>query len=330
MTDIQNIVRDKVGTIFGRAGVTQFSMRVEQGKSIQKGQFLLVMGDGRILLSRVIDIETRVTETIGFCEILGECEDSKLKQCNRPVRAGYEIYNPSGEFLSRLVTRTTREEGLYIGKILTHPDFVPVYYRPKDLRVHVLVSATTGGGKSYTLSVFIEELIKKMRKKKNFAIIIFDVHDEYSGLAVPNQHDKQVEALKEYNLEPQGFEDDVLIFDWENNPPYLSPIFSPDRLMFIFSMKELRLALQLKQLMGEKSQMHIDDLYRLVEISDLHFQTKQALLTRIGSLRASGFLSYNYIKPSEYCQPGKVTIFRLIGTPPVSYTHLTLPTILLV
>jgi len=315
MPSLDQIVRDRVGTIFGRAGVARFSMHVEKGKSIQKGQFLIAVGDGRIILSRVIDIETRVTETIGQCEILGECEDSTLKQCNKPVRAGYEIYNPSGEFLSKLITRTTKEEGLFIGRILTHPDFVPVYYRPKDLRVHVLVSATTGGGKSYTLSVFIEELIKKMRKNKNFSIIIFDVHDEYSGFVMPNQNEKQVKALKEFNLKPEGFENDILIFDWENNPPYLSPIFSPDRLMFIFSMKELRLALQLRQLMGEKPQMHIDELYRLVEISDLHFQTKQALLTRIGSLRASGFLSYKYIKPNEYCVPGKVTIFRLIGTP---------------
>lgn len=313
--NIEEIVRDHIGTIFGRAGVARFSFSVKQDKSVQKGQFLLAIGDNRVILARVIDIETRMQETICHCEILGECIDTRLKQCRIPVRAGYEIYNPSGEFLSKLITRTTKEEGLYIGKILAHPDFVPVYYNPKDLRVHVFVSATTGGGKSYTLAVFIEELIKHMRKKKDLSIIIFDVHDEYSGLIAPNMHEKQVKALEEYGLKPTGFEDDILIFDWENNPPYLSPIFSPDRLMFVFSMKDIRYALQLKQLMGEKKQMHIDDIYRLVEISDLHPQTKQALLTRIGSLRASGFLSHRYIKAEDFCKPGKVTIFRLIGTP---------------
>jgi len=290
-------------------------MHVQEGKSVQKGQFLLAVGDNRVILARVVDIETRMTETVAKCEILGECIETSLKQCNRPVRAGYEIYNPSGDFLSKVITRTTREKGLYIGKILTHPDFVPVYYNPKDLRVHVLVTATTGGGKSYTLSVFIEELIKKMRENKNLSIIIFDVHDEYSGLVAPNKNPKQVEILKKFNLEPIGFEDDILIFDWENNPPYLDPIFSPDRLMFLFSMRELRHALQLKQLMGDRSAMHVNDLFKLVEISDLHPQTKQALLTRIGALRDSGFLSRNYIKHEDFCVPGKLTIFRLVGTP---------------
>lgn len=311
----QNIVRDKIGDIFGRAGVTNFSVHIHREISVQKGQFLLAIGDNRVILARVVDIETRMTETIAKCEILGECTDGSLKPCNKPVRAGYEVYNPSGEFLSRVITRTEKEEGLYIGKILTHPDFVPVYYNPRDLRVHVLVTATTGGGKSYTLSVFIEELIKKMKKNKDLSIIIFDVHDEYSGLIAPNKNPKQVEILKKFGLEPKGFEEDVLIFDWENNPPYLSPIFSPDRLMFLFSMKELRHALQLKQLMGDKPTMHIDDLFKLVEISDLHTQTRQALLTRIGALRDSGFLSRNYIRPEDFCAPGKLAIFRLVGTP---------------
>ena len=71
--DISNIVRDRVGTIFGRAGVTKFSINVEHGKNVQKGQFLLAIGDNRIILSRVIDIETRMEETICHCEILGEC-----------------------------------------------------------------------------------------------------------------------------------------------------------------------------------------------------------------------------------------------------------------
>jgi len=313
--ELKDIVRDKVGSIFGRAGVLEFSMQVEKNKTVQKGQFLVVVGDNRVLLARVVDLETRMTETLARCEILGEVKNDQLVQNTRPVRAGYEVYNPTGDFLSRVITRTSKEEGLFIGKILTHPDFVPVYYNPKDLRVHVLVSATTGGGKSYTLSVFIEELIKKSTDQKNFSIIIFDVHDEYSGLIAENRNPKQVKALKDFNLEPRGFKDNILIFDWENNPPHLSPYMTPDRLMFIFSMKELRLAFQLKQLMGDRTEMHIDDLFRLVSISDMHFQTRQALLSRIGSLRESGFLSEDYIVPDQFCIPGKVTIFRLVGTP---------------
>jgi len=313
--NLEGIVRDKVGSIFGRAGVSEFSMQVEKNKTIQKGQFLVVVGDNRILLARVVDLETRMTETLARCEILGEIKERQLVQNTKPVRAGYEVYNPTGDFLSNVITRTSKEEGLYIGKILTHPDFVPVYYNPKDLRVHVLVSATTGGGKSYTLSVFIEELIKRNIRRKDTSILIFDVHDEYSGLIAENRNKRQVEALKEFGLEPTGFKEHILIFDWENNPPHLSPHLTPDRLMFIFSMKELRLAFQLKQLMGDRTEMHIDDLFHLVSISDLHFQTRQALISRIGSLRDSGFLAEDYIVPREFCVPGKVTIFRLVGTP---------------
>ncbi|MCR8455105.1 MAG: ATP-binding protein [Candidatus Korarchaeota archaeon] len=314
---LENIARDKVGDVFGKAGVEEFTVHVLENKTVQKGQFLVVIGDNRILLARVVDLQTSMKETLAECEILGEVEDSQLVQNTKPVRAGFEVYNPTGEFLSKVVTRTSKDEGLFVGSILTHPDFVPVYYNPKDLRVHVLVSATTGGGKSYTLSVFIEELIKKtmIDQKTPTSILIFDVHDEYSGLIVPNLNKKQIEALREFNLEPTGFLDYILIFDWENNPPHLSPYLTPDRLMFIFSLKELRLAFQLKQLMGENTEMHVDDLFHMVSISDMHPQTRQALISRIGSLRDSGFLSDNYITPREFCVPGKVTIFRLVGTP---------------
>ncbi|MEX2689519.1 MAG: ATP-binding protein [Candidatus Njordarchaeum guaymaensis] len=313
-----------LGLIVGKTRTNQFNFRVEDVKKIIKNQYVIAINkkDKTKVLAQILDIITTGGVTKAKCEVLGEIhDDKKLYPPQRPLPIGSSVYMPSTELLTEILYKAPLEERLLLGKILTHPEVVPVYFNPRDLSRHMVIVATTGGGKSYTISVIIEELLKISKNGKNpYAILVFDVHNEYGGLALPNSEETQVRGLEEFGLEPKGFEDQLLVFDWNWNPPKLSAEFDIQRLLFLYGIKEQRFAFILKELMGEKEKMDIEELLNIVDASDLHPSTRHALVTRIRALKESGlFDREHYLKPQDYLKPGKVTIFRLAETPMGDY-----------
>jgi len=307
-----------LGLVYGRTRTLSFSFNVYDIKKIMQGQFILVESkkDNKLFLAQINEIESVGQSAIARCEVLGEIRNRVLVPPIRPIPAGSKVKMPSKDLLESILIKTMPEKKLLLGKLLFHPEFVPVYYNPDDLARHLFISATTGSGKSYTIGVIIEELFMLMERfEKEYSIVIFDVHNEYGGILLPNDDEKQVSKLKQFNLSPRGFKDNVLLFDWEYNPPKLSEIFTPDRLLFIYGMKEQRHALMLQRLIKEKGKASLDELRELVEISDIHHSTKQALLTRINDLKESGLFSERFITPEDFVKPGYLTIFRLAGTP---------------
>ena len=67
------------------------------------------------------------------------------------------------------------EDFLFLGKIaeMNHPAFLD----PNRLTTHSIVAGATGGGKSISAQVIIEELLKK-----NIAVIVFDPTAQWSGM----------------------------------------------------------------------------------------------------------------------------------------------------
>ncbi|MHA1616469.1 MAG: ATP-binding protein [Candidatus Njordarchaeales archaeon] len=315
----ESITRTRIGIVTGKVTTSEFSFKIDDVEKTIKGQYVIAIdkqNKKKVVLAQIVDIIRTGQIAIAYCNILGEIRDSKLTSCKRPIASGSIVYIPPSDLLSKMISRTPPDKGLLLGKILTHPEFVPIYYNIDDLARHFLITATTGGGKSYTIAVIIEELLRIMEKKKeNTVIVVFDLHNEYGCLVFPNDNKDQIDKLSEFNLTPRGFEDRLLVFDWDYNPPHLSPFFTPDRLLFIYGVKEQKYALILKELMGERSQIKLEDLLNEVEASDLHPSTKQALITRIRALMESGLFSDEYITPQKVLKPGFITIFRLANTP---------------
>ena len=313
---LENLVR--IGIVTGKVTTSEFSFKIDDIEKTIKGQYVIAIDkrDKRVILAQIVDIIRTGQISTAFCDVLGEIKDSKLFSCKRPIASGSIVYLPPSKLLSSVITRTRPEKGLLVGKILTHPELVPIYYNFKDLARHFLITATTGGGKSYTIAVIIEELVKLIESGlEKLAVVVFDLHNEYGGLAFQNIDEAQVKILSEYGLSPRTLEERLLIFDWDYNPPHLSPLFTPDRLLFIYGVKEQRFALILKELMGEREKIKLEELLNEVEASDLHPSTKQALITRIRALMESGLFSQRYITPRKFLIPGYVTIFRLANTP---------------
>jgi DNA helicase HerA-like ATPase len=65
---------------------------------------------------------------------------------------------------------------------------------------HVAVIAKTGMGKSYTVGVLIEELLKR-----HVAIVIMDPHGEYTSIAYQNDNKQEMRKMRKFDVNPRGY-----------------------------------------------------------------------------------------------------------------------------
>ena len=72
----------------------------------------------------------------------------------------------------------------------------------KLISKHVSILAKSGAGKSYSVGVILEEIVKK-----NIPVLILDPHGEYSSLKFPNDNKKDTKRLDLFGLESFGFGD---------------------------------------------------------------------------------------------------------------------------
>ncbi|HLL80605.1 MAG TPA: ATP-binding protein [Ktedonobacteraceae bacterium] len=100
-----------------------------------------------------------------------------------PPQSGKRIYLAGDDMLANILSRKRAGEAgsATVGSLLTRrPDAVPVVLSVKDVvSTHLAIIASTGAGKSYLASVFIEELMQPHNKA---CVLIIDPHGEYSTL----------------------------------------------------------------------------------------------------------------------------------------------------
>lgn len=143
------------------------------------------------------------------CQVLGaEPKDGtaggKLDQLRYPPQPASSVYRPISKDIARVVLGDLEK------KIDRALDIATLSNRPEvDVKVdghaivtrHLAILAMTGAGKSWTARRIIEELAKK-----NYPIVIFDPHGDYTGLAeVKSLQDR----VKRYYAQFPVFEEDA-------------------------------------------------------------------------------------------------------------------------
>lgn len=117
-------------------------------------------------------------------KILGFEDKNGLELPRHGIKPGSPVKLVSDETLKRILWQDERKAA-YIGNISTREN-VPVYVSVNELvSRHCAVLAMTGSGKSYTVGVLIEELLKKKG-----AILVFDPHGEYRNIKMEGSHTK--------------------------------------------------------------------------------------------------------------------------------------------
>jgi DNA helicase HerA-like ATPase len=106
----------------------------------------------------------------GNIRILGDVNDN-LKLPRTPAPPGTEIEQASTEILKKVFDQ---ENSLALGHLISQEEVEVGVDLNKMVSRHLAILAMTGAGKSNTVSVLVDELLKQ-----NGCIFIFDMHSEY-------------------------------------------------------------------------------------------------------------------------------------------------------
>ena len=119
---------------------------------------------------------------IGKAKPLGVFRDNKFERTTFPPSPGTKVYKAENEHLKTFLG--LEENGLMLGSMQFHD--VPVALNmSKLLQKHLAILAMSGAGKSYGVSVLLEELLTRKKEQGQIGIVVIDTHGEYTCFGEP-------------------------------------------------------------------------------------------------------------------------------------------------
>jgi hypothetical protein len=120
---------------------------------------------------------------------LGVFAGDSTKRATYPPSPGTRVRIAANANLQRFLNFDAKH-GLHLGKIEYH-DLDVKLNLSSLLKKHVGVLAMSGSGKSYFVSVLLEELLERPMEAGRIATIVLDPHGEYSAFAEPAAGERQ-------------------------------------------------------------------------------------------------------------------------------------------
>lgn len=217
------------GIIYGTTTTTRFTM-ASTSTAIAKGTYVSVEIGGINVLGIIEEVEAHssldFTEARDMVEgiykgkgkkvdiaakvnIIGyRDKDGCIKQPKIPPRPGSEVYFAPPDMLkTTLGLCMSREAGATIGKLEGTMGVDVILDINRMIQGHVSILARTGGGKSYTAGIIIEELLKK-----DVATLILDPHGEYTSMIHPNIDEEECMKMIEFDITPRGYSHCIRIY----------------------------------------------------------------------------------------------------------------------
>lgn len=208
------MLQNRLGTVVCTSegpNVTQFSFVTEGSPHevlARRGEFVSVITDDGTVIARVQDLvrtnryfqqaeavreyqsrgeplrsifpTDRWQYTVAKAKVLGLWKNGSTIRPYFAVSPGAVVRKADETTLSSFLNLET-ENGLNLGKLAHHElDFTPNLDRL--LGKHLAILAMSGAGKSYFVSVLLEELLTRTPEKGRLAVVVLDVHGEYSYL----------------------------------------------------------------------------------------------------------------------------------------------------
>lgn len=191
--------------------VMEFSFVVEGGPKeivVRRGEFISIVTDHGTVIARVQDLvrtnryyqhaeavreyqsrgeplrsifpTDRWQYTVAKARVLGLWADNRTVRPYFSVSPGAVVRRPDGDVLASFLKLDTAE-GLHLGNLAYQRlEFTPSIDRL--LSKHLAILAMSGAGKSYFVSVLLEELLARKKEQGRLSVIVIDVHGEYSYL----------------------------------------------------------------------------------------------------------------------------------------------------
>jgi len=153
-----------IGTIGGEVKTTQFKI-ILQTQDVEKGSFVKINHEqyGWVLakienMKRYIENEEEILMADG--RTIGYKEKNLILIPKSPFKPNEKVYSADKELILNVMgLRKHKRNNIYLGLLEGHD--IPVFLNiQKTIGKHMSVLAKTGAGKSYTVAVILEELLK--------------------------------------------------------------------------------------------------------------------------------------------------------------------------
>ena len=116
-------------------------------------------------------------------------KEGKIKRPSFPAGPGTKVRVASNETLKKIL-HFDEQKGLEVGELEFH-DLKVKLSMTRLFQKHLAILAQSGSGKSYSVSVMLEELLDRPKENGRIAAVMFDTHGEYSSFAEPQTGGKK-------------------------------------------------------------------------------------------------------------------------------------------
>lgn len=335
-------MRDGVGIVFGETRSHEFKFLVSIPDEVRRNDYVKVWHESEgwilgqvIAITRAGDLNsaesameivegkkslTGTEREIASVLVIGYRDENQLLRIPRtPFSPGIKVFKADNELIARSLGLERGDA--YIGMLEGHDLEVKLDIN-KLVQKHCSILARTGGGKSYTVGVIIEELLER-----GVPILILDPHGEYSTLKFQNKNEEQRKLMKRYGVKPKGYASQVVVYTPANFN--LNP--NADKL---FKLNGVNLdARELVELISQEPGAMIGTLYEAIlnlrdakesyvlediikEVSRSSGKAKWSVVSALDVLQNSGILSEKPTTVEELMQKGRASIIDMKGVDP--------------
>lgn len=210
----EELSQSRIGTVIceqDTPNVMEFSFVVEGDAHevvVKRGEFVSVVNESGTVIARVQDLirvnryyqhaeavreyqsrgeplrsifpTDRWQYTVAKAQVMGLWTENRSVRPYFTVSPGERVRRADSETLASFL-KLDNEDGLDLGRLAHHSlEFTPSVNRL--LSKHLAILAMSGAGKSYFVSVLLEELLARTKKQGRLAVVVVDVHGEYTYL----------------------------------------------------------------------------------------------------------------------------------------------------
>ncbi len=308
-----------IGTIHGKVDPTNFDILLAVA-DVEKGSFVKINHElyGWVLarienLNRYLEKSEEVI--LAKARTIGYKEGNHILIPKTPFKPQEKVYSADRELIADIIgLKKTKTDNLYLGLLEGHD--IPVYLdTDKCISKHMSVLAKTGAGKSYTVGVILEELLKG-----RFPIVIIDPHGEYSSL---KHESEDYDSMLPYGTKPRAYDNQIkeyaanIITNPEARKFTIRPKFTLEELVEILPM---RLTDKQKSIVYdvlrrvEHQEYTIQDLINAVRMEES--KAKWKVISGLESLRNSGIFDGKPLAEKDLVKGGQATVINLKGAEP--------------
>ena len=320
MYQFETVKGSPVGVVFGKVHITDFQIAVDEFTKLKKDEFLEVdHPEGKLLCVLVAltrdskmsakdafeYIDNRFTNEVSG-SLIGEVAVIGMKNHDTnypgstamprtPLNAGKQVFRATEGFIASVLG--FNKTGAYVGHLRNYSIPVKLDYNALVQR-HLAVIASTGGGKSYTTGIMIEEMMQL-----DIPLLIFDIHGEYPTLKYPNK-EATAEQINRFNVTPQTNMNRVVEYTISGRPgTYQLKLdnrnLTVDDIIKLNSRYATRMSnnqigllrAAIKYLTEKKGDYDIDDLMRVIELERKNVRIKEAVLQVLENIKGYGIFN---------------------------------------